>query len=91
MFTDSISVDRASWRSLGLLGNVVSYRHSDPLGTFFWKGRSNKEWIVVDPSIEIISTSVPGISLDEGNGLVLSLKPSVQEKSGTVQSPGVSY
>ena len=91
MFTDSISVDRASWRSLGLLGNVVSYRHSDPLGTFSWKGRSNKEWIVVDPAIEIISTSVPGISLDEGNGLVLSLKPSVQEKSGTVQSPGVSY
>ena len=91
IFTDSISIDRASWRSLGLLGDVISYRKSDPLGVFSWKLHKNREWIIVDPRIEITSTSEPGISVDEGNALVFSLKPSPQDKTSSVKSPGVSH
>jgi|TARA_B110000116_G_scaffold270656_1_gene289272 hypothetical protein len=91
MLTDSISIDRASWRALGLLGDVISYKHSDPLGAFSWKLHKNREWIIVDPSIEIVETSLPDISLGEGNALVFSLKPTVQKKSKPEDSSGVSF
>jgi len=91
MLTDSISIDRASWRSLGLLGNVISYRASDPFGDFSWKLHKNREWIVVDPSIGIVETSLPGISVDEGNALVLSLKPALKKSSESEDGPGVSF
>ncbi len=91
ILTDSISIDRASWKSLGLLGDVISYRASDPFGDFSWKLHKNREWIVVDPSIEIVETSLPGISVDEGNALVLSLKPTLKKSSGTEEGPGVSF
>jgi len=91
MLTDSISIDRASWRSLGLLGNVISYRASDPFGDFSWKLHKNREWIVVDPSIGIVETSLPGISVDEGNALVLSLKPALKKSSESEDRPGVSF
>ena len=61
LLTDSISIDRSSWRALSLLGNVISYRHSDPLGVFSWKLHKNREWIIVDPSIEIVDTSLSRI------------------------------
>jgi len=91
MLTDSISIDRASWRSLGLLGNVISYSASDPFGDFSWKLHKNREWIVVDPSIGIVETSLPGISVDEGNALVLSLKPALKKSSESEDGPGVSF
>ena len=91
ILTDSISIDRASWRALSLLGNVISYRHSDPLGVFSWKLHKNREWIIVDPSIEIVDTSLPGISLGEGNALVFSIKPGTAEKSNSENSSKVSF
>ena len=81
LLTDSISIDRASWKALGLLGHVISYRHSDPLGSFSWKLNKNREWIVVDRSIKIVDTSLPSISFGEGNGLVFSLKPEIRKQS----------
>ena len=81
IMTDSISIDRASWRSLGLLGHVISYRYSDPLGAFSWKLSKNREWIVVDPSIKIVDSSQPAISFGEGNALVFTLKTTIQKEN----------
>ena len=46
---------------------------------------------IVDPSIGIVETSLPGISVDEGNALVLSLKPALKKSSESEDGPGVSF
>ena len=87
MITDSISYDRASWKALSLLGNIFGYSpNSDqPIRRLNMK----QEWVIVSPGIELVSKTLPSISISDGSATVMTLRIMNSENDLNVNSPRV--
>ena len=87
MITDSISYDRASWKALSLLGDIFGYSpNSDqPIRRLNMK----QEWVIVSPGIELVSKTLPSISISDGSATVMTLRIINSENDLNGNSPSV--
>ena len=78
MITDSISYDRASWKALSLLGEIFGYSPSSnqPIRRLNLK----QEWLIISPGMELVSSSLPEISYEDGAATVVALRVENEEK-----------
>lgn len=87
MITDSISYDRASWKALSLLGDIFGYSpNSDqPIRRLNMK----QEWVIVSPGIELVSKTLPNISISDGSATVMTLRIMNSKNDLNGNSPSV--
>ena len=85
IITDSISYDRASWKALSLLGEIFGYSPSSnqPIRRLNLK----QEWLTISPGIELVSSSLPEISYEDGAATVVALRVVNEEKDLVSDNP----
>lgn len=85
MITDSISYDRASWKALSLLGEIFGYSPSSnqPIRRLNLK----QEWLIISPGMELVSSSLPEISYEDGAATVVALRVENEEKDLVSDNP----
>ena len=85
MITDSISYDRASWKALSLLGEIFGYSPSSnqPIRRLNLK----QEWLIISPGMELVSSSLPEISYEDGAATVVALRVVNEEKDLVYDNP----
>ena len=85
IITDSISYDRASWKALSLLGKIFGYSPSSnqPIRRLNLK----QEWLTISPGMELVSSSLPEISYEDGAATVVALRVVNEEKDLVYDNP----
>lgn len=85
IITDSISYDRASWRALSLLGEIFGYSPSSnqPIRGLNLK----QEWLTISPGMELVSSSLPEISYEDGAATVVALRVVNKDKDLVSDNP----
>ena len=85
IITDSISYDRASWKALSLLGEIFGYSPSSnqPIRRLNLK----QEWLTISPGMELVSSSLPEISYEDGAATVVALRVVNKEKDLVSDNP----
>lgn len=85
IITDSISYDRASWKALSLLGKIFGYSPSSnqPIRRLNLK----QEWLTISPGMELVSSSLPEISYEDGAATVVALRVVNKEKDLVSDNP----
>ena len=85
IITDSISYDRASWKALSLLGEIFGYNPSSnqPIR----KLNLMQEWLIVSPGMELVSSSLPEMSYEDGTATVVALRVLNEEKDLVSDNP----
>ena len=85
IITDSISYDRASWKALSLLGEIFGYNPSSnqPIR----KLNLMQEWLIVSPGMELVSSSLPEMSYEDGTATVVALRVLNEEKDLVFDNP----
>ena len=85
IITDSISYDRASWKALSLLGEIFGYSPSSnqPIRRLNLK----QEWLIISPGMELVSSSLPEISYEDGAATVVALRVENEEKDLVSDNP----
>ena len=85
IITDSISYDRASWKALSLLGKIFGYSPSSnqPIRRLNLK----QEWIILSPGMNLVSSSLPEISYEDGAATVVALRVVNKEKDFVYDNP----
>ena len=85
IITDSISYDRASWKALSLLGEIFGYSPSSnqPIRRLNLK----QEWLIISPGMELVSSSLPEISYEDGAATVVALRIVNEEKDLVSDNP----
>lgn len=85
IITDSISYDRASWKALSLLGKIFGYSPSSnqPIRKLNLK----QEWMILSPGMNLVSSSLPEISYEDGAATVVALRVVNEEKDLVYDNP----
>lgn len=85
IITDSISYDRASWKALSLLGKIFGYSPSSnqPIRRLNLK----QEWMILSPGMNLVSSSLPEISYEDGAATVVALRVVNEEKDLVYDNP----
>ena len=85
IITDSISYDRASWKALSLLGKIFGYSPSSnqPIRKLNLK----QEWMILSPGMNLVSSSLPEISYEDGAATVVALRFVNEEKDLVYDNP----